>query len=82
MTDLSKLRSLEQIEQERMRLENQAYRQTKQIENGTASIRKTWQGRMDKIGRFTNILGMLMPKVGQGTVVLTLLTRLFRRFRK
>ncbi len=82
MTDLSRLHTLEQIAAERARLEQRATQQAQGIERETRSLRKLWQSRWAKVERFGNILGMIMPKVSQGTLAITLLSRLFRRFRK
>ncbi len=37
---------------------------------------------MAGVERFANIMSLVLPKVGQGTLLVTLFTRLFRRFRK
>lgn len=79
MTDLSRLRTLEQLEAEQARLEQQADKQLQGLVRDTQTIRRTWQKRMAGVERFANIM---LPKVGQGTLLVTLFTRLFRRFRK
>lgn len=81
MTDLSQLRTLEQIATERAVLERRAKKQEAALEQETRSLRRMWQSRWSKVERFGSILGMLMPKVSQGTLALTLLSRLIRRFR-
>ncbi len=82
MTDLSRLHTLEQIAAERARLEQRAAKQAQDIERNTRSLRKLWQSRWTKVERFGSILSLIMPKVGQGTLALTLLSRLVRHFRK
>ena len=82
MTDLSRLRTLEQLEAEQARLEQQADKQLQGLASDTQTIRRTWQKRMAGVERFANMMSLVLPKVGQGTIVVTLLSRLFRRFRK
>lgn len=82
MTDLSRLRTLEQLEAEQARLEQQADKQLQGLADDTQTIRRTWQKRMAGVERFANIMSLVLPKVGQGTIVVTLLSRLFRRFRR
>lgn len=82
MTDLSRLRTIEQLEAEQARLEQQADKQLQGLASDTQTIRRTWQKRMAGVERFANIMSLVLPKVGQGTIVVTLLSRLFRRFRK
>ncbi len=82
MTDLSRLRTIEQLETEQARLERQADKQLQGLVRDTQIIRRIWQKRMAGVERFTNIMSLVLPKVGQGTLLVTLLTRLFRRFRK
>ncbi len=82
MTDLSRLRTLEQLEAEQARLEQQADKQLQGLANDTQTIRRTWQKRMAGVERFANIMSLVLPKVGKGTLLVSLLNRLFRRFRK
>mgnify|MGYP006913125691 CR=1 FL=1 len=82
MTDLSRLRTIEQLEAEQARLEQQADKQLQGLASDTQTIRRTWQKRMAGVERFANIMSLVLPKVGQGTIVVTLLSRLFRRFRR
>ncbi len=82
MTDLSRLRTIEQLEAEQARLERQADKQLQGLVRNTQTIRRTWQKRMAGVERFANIMSLVLPKVGQGTLLVTLFTRLFRRFRK
>ena len=82
MTDLSRLRTIEQLEAEQARLEQQADKQLQGLSSDTQTIRRTWQKRMAGVERFANIMSLVLPKVGQGTIVVTLLSHLFRRFRR
>lgn len=82
MTDLSRLRTLKQLETERLRLERQADKQLQGLAADTQAIRRTWQQRVAGVERFANILSLVLPKVGRGTLLVTLLTRIFRRFKK
>ena len=82
MTDLSRLRTIEQLEAEQARLERQADKQLQGLVRDTQTIRRTWQKRMAGVERFANIMSLVLPNVGQGTLLVTLFTRLFRRFRK
>ena len=82
MTDLSRLRTIEQLEAEQARLEQQADKQLQGLASDTQTIRRTWQKRMAGVERFANIMSLVLPKVGQRTIVVTLLSRLFRRFRR
>lgn len=82
MTDLSRLRTIEQLEAEQARLEQQADKQLQGLVRDTQTIRRIWQKRMAGVERFANIMSLVLPKVGQGTLLVTLFTRLFRRFTK
>lgn len=82
MIEMNSLHSLEQIESERVRLERKARKQEQALSTELGSMRKLWQTRWAKVQRFGNIMSLIMPKLGQGTIVLTLLSRVFRHFRK
>lgn len=82
MTDLSRLRTIEQLEAEQARLEQQADKQLQGLVRDTQTIRRTWQKRMAGVERFANIMSLVLPQIGRGTLLVTLFTRLYRRFRK
>lgn len=82
MTDLSRLRTIEQLEAEKSRLEQQADKQLQGLVRDTQTIRRIWQKRMAGVERFADIMSLVLPKVGRGTVLLTILTRIFRKFKK
>ena len=82
MIEMNSLHSLEQIENERVRLERKARKQEQVLSTELGSVRKLWQTRWAKVQRFGNIMSLIMPKLGQGTIALTLLSRVFRYFRK
>lgn len=82
MTDLSRLRSVNQLQAERSRLEQQAQQQRNRIEQDARTIRLTWRTRLQRIDRFADIMSLLLPKVGQGTLLVALLSKLRNRFRK
>ena len=82
MTDLSRLRTIEQLEAEKSRLEQQADKQLQGLVRDTQTIRRIWQKRMAGVERFADMMSLVLPKVGQGTLLVTLFTRLYRRFRK
>lgn len=82
MTDLSRLRSVGQLQAERMRLEQQAQQQRNCIEQETRTIRRTWRTRLQHVDRFADTMSLLLPKVGQGTLLIALLSKLRSRFRK
>lgn len=82
MTDLSRLRSVGQLQAERIRLEQQAQQQRNSIEQETRAIRQTWRTRLQRVDRFADIMSLLLPKVGQGTLLIALLSKLHSRFRK
>ena len=82
MTDLSRLRSVGQLQAERMRLEQQAQQQRHRIEQETRTIRRTWRTRLQRVDRFADTMSLLLPKVGHGTLLIALLSKLRSRFRK
>lgn len=82
MIDMNSLHSLDQIESERVRLERKARKQEQALNAELSDVRKLWQARWAKVQRFGNIMSLIMPKIGQGTIALTLLSRVFRHFRK
>lgn len=82
MTDWNQLRSVEQIAAERARLQKKADQQAQNLLKDTHEIRQTWQKRAAGVERFANMMSLVMPKIGRGTVLLTILTRIFRRFRR
>ena len=82
MTDLSRLRSVGQLQAERMRLAQQAQQQRHSIEQETRTIRRTWRTRLQRVDRFADTMSLLLPKVGHGTLLIALLSKLRSRFRK
>ncbi len=82
MIEMNRLHSLEQIESERARLERKAHKQEQALNTELQSLRTTWQARWAKVQRFGNIMSLIMPKVGQGTIALTLLSRIVKHFRR
>lgn len=82
MTDLSQLRSLEQIAAERTRLEQRAAAQQRTLNHRLQGVQRLWQQRWARVQRMGNILSLFMPKISRGTLLTTLLVRLIRRFRR
>lgn len=82
MTDLSRLRTIEQLEAEKSRLEQQADKQLQGLVRDTQTIRRIWQKRMAGVERFADMMSLVLPQIGRGTVLLTILTRIFRKFKK
>lgn len=82
MIEMNNLHSLDQIERERVRLERKARKQEQALGTELKAVRKVWQGRWERVQWFGNIMSLIAPKIGAGTIGLTLLGRLVSHFRK
>lgn len=78
MTDLSRLRSLEQITAERERLEQQAQVQARMLEKDVEGIRRIWESKFSRVRRLANVFSFLNSGVCRTNLLTTLVMRLLR----
>lgn len=83
MIDWSRIRTLDQLQVERDRLERQVAERQQLVEQDVRQIRRQWQGRMGIARQVFRVLECLIPKPKHilSTLLSALLTRLLRRRR-
>lgn len=83
MIDWSRIRTLDQLQVERDRLERQVADRQQLVEQDVRQIRRQWQGRMGIARQVFRALECLIPKPKHilSTLLSALLTRLLRRRR-
>lgn len=81
-TELSRIRTLEQIELHRLQLERQASKQERGMMRQAEDIKLSWRQSLSGFFRFRNIVRAIVPKLEYVTMILPFVTRLFRRHKK
>lgn len=92
MRDLQHLRSLEDISSARKQLQQQSARQWERLQSDTEPIRRdirmvtnrlqSVSHTLSSIASFFSPLSVVAPRISKGTLLLTLIKRLIRRWRK
>lgn len=84
MIDFSRLRTLEQVQAERARLEQDVLRHEQRVQEDICGIQTSWQRRRSIIANILRAIEYLLPKPQPRRTLLgvlgsSLLARLFRR---
>jgi len=83
MIDFSRLRTLEDVQAERMRLEQSVAQQQGKVQHDIRTIQSTWQSRVGIVRHVISALGYIIPKPQSKTILgvlsSALIARIFRR---
>ena len=92
MRDLQHLQSLEDISSARKQLQQQSARQWERLQSDTEPIRRDIRmvtnrlqrvsHTLSSIASFFSPLSVVSPRISKGTLLITLIKRLIRRWRK
>lgn len=85
MIDFNRLHTLEDVQAERMRLEQSVAQQQGKVQHDIRTIQSTWHSRASIARRVMNVLGYIIPKPSNQTILgvlsSALIARIFRRRR-